>query len=165
MQPEVPLDTDSQGYDPQRIVNEHRARLWWTSYCMEIMVATELGVSSLNATALDGLGLPSSINLPTQDSDQFFESHILEAQVQLCDIKRQVFDTVGTLFFISNRQQILSALKPCLDLLRSWRESLKPYMAFEFSNGIPADMLALSCVRGVTSVYLRYHQVNRPSAT
>lgn len=127
---------------------------------MEIMVATELGLTSINATTLGGLGLPSSVNLSPKDSEQFFESHILEAQVQLCEIKRKVFDTVGGLVFTSNRPQILDALRPCLDLLRSWRRSLKSNMAFNFSSGLPPDMLALRSVRGVSSVFLRYHQVS-----
>ncbi|KAJ3518913.1 hypothetical protein NM208_g14335 [Fusarium decemcellulare] len=108
----------------QRVNSEHMRRLWWTSYCMDRMVATELGLSPTQWNTPQGVPLPSSADLMPEDLCQFFDPAILAAQIQLCEIKRRVADTVAGLLRTPDYHSILHAIQPCLELLQNWKESL-----------------------------------------
>ena len=132
-------------------------RLWWTSYCMDRMVATELGLTPTQWTIPQAVSLPSSAGLMSEDLGQFFDPAILAAQIQLCEIKRRVWDTVTGLLRTPDYHSILNAIQPCLDLLQNWKESLPGHMALRFDTC--QSMFNLPCARGLASLYLRYHQV------
>ncbi|KAM6518616.1 hypothetical protein FSOLCH5_007379 [Fusarium solani] len=93
-QPYQSKDAANQSTNHQRVASEHMRRLWWTSYCMDRMVATELGLTPTQWTIPQAVSLPSSAGLMSEDLGQFFDPAILAAQIQLCEIKRRVWDTV-----------------------------------------------------------------------
>ncbi|KAH6886938.1 hypothetical protein B0T10DRAFT_575332 [Thelonectria olida] len=155
-QPYRPKDVLNGSEPPQRVTDEHMRRLWWTSYCMDRMVATELGLSPTHWTIPPRLQPPSSSDLGPEDLDQFFDPAILVAQIQVCEIKRNVADTVTGLLQTSDHQSILDAIQPCFELLQNWKESLPAHMVLNFDSG--RSLLALPCARGLASLYLRYNQ-------
>ncbi|KAM0435903.1 hypothetical protein ACHAPT_002795 [Fusarium lateritium] len=155
-QPYEPKEAASQTSNHQRATSEHMRRLWWTSYCMDRMVATELGLTPTQWTIPQAVSLPSSAGLMAEDMDQFFDPAILAAQIQLCEIKRRVGDTVTGLLRTPDYHSILNAVQPCLDLLQSWKESLPGHMGLRFDTC--QSMFNLPCARGLASLYLRYHQ-------
>ncbi|KAM5345224.1 hypothetical protein ACJ41O_011086 [Fusarium nematophilum] len=146
----------AQDGNPQRVKSEHMRRLWWTSYCMDRMVATELGLSPTQWVTPPGLRLPSSNGLLAEDLEQFFDPAILAAQIQLCEIKRNVADTVAGLLRTPDYHSILNAVQPCFQLLRNWKEGLPRHLVLHFDGD--QSMLDLPCARGLASLYLRYHQ-------
>ncbi|KAJ4212558.1 hypothetical protein NW759_011595 [Fusarium solani] len=155
-QPYHSKDAANQTSNHQRVTSEHMRRLWWTSYCMDRMVATELGLTPTQWTIPQAVSLPSSAGLMSQDMDQFFDPAILAAQIQLCEIKRRVWDTVTGLLRTPDYHSILNAIQPCLDLLQNWKEGLPGHMALRFDTC--QTMFNLPCARGLASLYLRYHQ-------
>ncbi|KAM0327548.1 hypothetical protein ACHAQA_005839 [Verticillium albo-atrum] len=140
-----------------RVHNEHRKRLWWTSYCMDRMTTTELGLSPLQTVTPDTVELPSTADLTPSELEEFFDAHVLAAQAQMCEIKRNVANTVTRHLRVPDSERTLDALKPCLDMLQHWRFSLPIHMSFEFENGIPAKMMELPVARVLSSLYLRYN--------
>ncbi|KAL2681054.1 hypothetical protein Neosp_008657 [[Neocosmospora] mangrovei] len=110
-QPYQCKDAVHQTSDHQRVTSEHMRRLWWTSYCMDRMVATELGLTPTQWTIPQTVSLPSSAGLMSEDLDQFFDPAILAAQIQLCEIKRRVWDTCFTVllrpFFLQELSGIM----------------------------------------------------------
>lgn len=143
----------------QACLNEHRKQLWWTSYCMDRMVATELGVDPFQAAIPEGMQLPSTAHIAAEDIDQFFYTDILAAQAKLYDIKHKVATTVSRVLWTSNEEEILNALSPCLELLKQWWRDLPSHLQFEFDNGVPP----MPYGRLTSSLYLRYHQVTHDS--
>ncbi|KAH7316983.1 hypothetical protein B0I35DRAFT_354350 [Stachybotrys elegans] len=138
---------------------EHRKRLWWTSFCMERMVATELGLPPSPATRSAQIDLPWAGDLPIEERHQFFDGSLLTLHCSLCEIKCQILDAVGRVGQESiTEEKLIQELWPCLDTLWAWRESMPQCLHFEFASGIPPDMHKLSSMRGVASLYLRYHQ-------
>lgn len=138
---------------------EHKKRLWWTSFCMERMVAAELGLSPAHARSSMDLEPPMSQNIPDSELNQFFDANILSLQTEMCDIKCQIMEAVSHLRRNSDLRTMLFELWPCLDTLRSWRERIPSYMSFDFKDGVPAEMRSMPCARATASLYLRYHQV------
>ncbi|KAH8892981.1 hypothetical protein GQ53DRAFT_793732 [Thozetella sp. PMI_491] len=156
-QPNVAGCSPVQIQDSRRVVNEHMVRLWWTAFCMDRMVAAELGVSPVQ-TNIPEVQLPSSTHLLREDLPQFFDPHVLTAHTQLCEMKRRVANTVTGLLRNSNGYDIFGTLQPCLDELHQWRQRLPSHLEFCFDSGIPPTMRELPSARGVASLYLRYHQ-------
>jgi proline utilization trans-activator len=145
--------------EAQRVVAEHRKRLWWQSYCMNQTVATELGVPAVEMKVPTGLDLPTAAGLHDQDLDQFFDPHVFTAHIQLCEIKRDISEIVVNLLQLTNHEQIQDALEPSMMTLRKWKDGLPPHLFFEFEDGMPASLFEQPCARGIASLYLRYHQV------
>lgn len=161
--PEPPSDlVTEQVAHEERIVQEHRRRVWWTSYCMNRMVSTELGIPPAHEPASRDLPLPSSITLTPEEEEEFFDPELLTAQTQLCQIKFKVVETASHHIRMSADGRPLDVLDPCLTTLQEWRKHLPSGMSFTFDNGIPKKMLELPAARVVASLYLRYHQVFSP---
>ncbi|KAF2019460.1 hypothetical protein BU24DRAFT_120620 [Aaosphaeria arxii CBS 175.79] len=142
----------------QRILEEHRKRIWWTCYCMDRMVSTELGIAPMQDSITKGLQYPDSSHLSPPERADFFEPFLLTAQVQLSIIKGKVVETVTQQLQLKSDTDPVAVLKPCMDLVQSWREGLPPDQCFSFDAGIPSAMFALPFHRVLASLYLRYHQ-------
>ena len=142
-----------------RVQNEHGRRVWWTSYCLDRMLSTDLGLEPAHLTEPD---LPSSAGLVGIELEEFFDPRPLISHAQLSEIKRRVVEAASTkrLRAAADEGERRRIILPCLDTLRAWRESLGPGMAFEFPDGIPDEMMALPFTRVLSSLYLRYHQVS-----
>lgn len=128
---------------------------------MERMVAAELALSPAYISTSSQLELswPASVN--EVDAEQFFDANLFALQCKMCEFKCQISDAVGKLRQSSDAEAIIGVIWPCVDALRVWRETIPPYLAFTFDNGVPSDMHHLACSRGVASFYLRYHQVGQ----
>lgn len=158
--PELPGDLVLGQVGQERVIQEHRKRVWWTSYCMNRMVSTELGIPPAHEPASRDLQLPSSAHLAPDDEEEFFDPKLLTAQTQLCQIKFKVVETASHHLQMSADGSPLDILGPCLTTLQEWRQHLPRGMSFTFDNGIPKEMLGLPAARVVASLYLRYHQVS-----
>ncbi|KAI4864022.1 fungal-specific transcription factor domain-containing protein [Hypoxylon rubiginosum] len=146
------LDVGSQ---ENSCIHEHQKRTWWTTYCIDRITSTELGLRPI----INDLPLvpPSSTQLAPEDKDQFSNPHLLFALAQLCFIKGKVIDAVGQLqkYSLANTLKIL---RPCLTLLNDWMTGLPEDMTFTFEQGIPLQMQRHPYARNVASLYLRHNQ-------
>lgn len=156
------LDEPYPFNDVEHVEVEHRKRVWWTSYCMDRMVSTELGLAATNDNLGQRLQLPLSKGLSPDEIEEFFNPHLLAAQVQLCTIKSKVVETVTTHPSIGDAVWPVDVIRPSLDMLQNWRKELPQHMSFTFESGISPRMLELPFVRVLASLYLRYHQVGAP---
>ncbi|KAF5552560.1 c6 transcription [Fusarium phyllophilum] len=150
--------TPSLSASGQKVILEHRKRLWWTAFCMERMVVAELGLAPAHAANKFDAGLPSSRDIPESEMDQFFDPSVQTLQTQICEIKCQIMESVGHLRRVSDLETMLFELWPCFDTLRMWKEKVPSYISFDFKGGVPEEMSQRSCARGLASLYLRYHQ-------
>ncbi|KAK0375362.1 hypothetical protein CLIM01_07261 [Colletotrichum limetticola] len=140
-----------------RVMNEHRKRLWWTSYCMDRMISTELGVAAAVACVPEGMQLPSSAGLDAEDLEEFSDPGLLTMQTQLCEIKRNVVRTAAQHVDVDDERR-LEIIKPCLDTLKEWRTSLPQQVAFTFEESLPTRLMEAPHGRILASTYMRYHQ-------
>ncbi|CAO2648168.1 Nn.00g090900.m01.CDS01 [Neocucurbitaria sp. VM-36] len=141
----------------ERVQDEHRKRIWWTCYCMDRMVSTELGIPPMEAAVSNGLQYPDSGHLLPHERDEFFEPYLLTAQVELSIIKSKVVDVVTNDLRLTDDADPTDALNPCAFLIQSWRNSLPESLSFPFDHGIQSTMLELPFHRVLASLYLRYH--------
>ncbi|KAF4810714.1 Proline utilization trans-activator [Colletotrichum siamense] len=150
---QTPIDADQN----IRVMNEHRKRLWWTSYCMDRMISTELGVSPALASVPEGMQLPCSAGLTSEELEQFSDPSLLTASTQLCEIKRHVVITAAQHSDVDDERR-LDIIKPCIDMLQEWRNNLPGNMTFTFEDSLPTRLMEAQFGRILASIYMRYHQ-------
>ena len=121
--------------------------MWWTSYCMNRMVSTELGIPPTHEPASRDLQLPSSGQLTPGEQEEFFDPGLLSAQTQLCQIKFKVVETASHHLRMSASGKPLDILRPCLTTLQEWRKHLSRGMSFTFDHGIPKEMFGIPSCR------------------
>lgn len=152
---QTPVDAEQN----VRVMNEHRKRLWWTSYCMDRMISTELGVSPALASVPEGMQLPCSASLTSEDLEQFSDPSLLTASTQLCEIKRHVVITAAQHSDVDDERR-LDIIKPCIDMLHDWRANLPSNMTFTFEDSLPTRLMEAQSGRILASIYMRYHQAS-----
>ncbi|KAF4832791.1 Proline utilization trans-activator [Colletotrichum tropicale] len=150
---QTPVDAEQN----VRVMNEHRKRLWWTSYCMDRMISTELGVSPALASVPEGMQLPCSAGFTSEDLEQFSDPSLLTASTQLCEIKRHVVITAAQHSDVDDGRR-LDIIKPCIDMLHDWRANLPSNMTFTFEDSLPTRLMEAQYGRILASIYMRYHQ-------
>ncbi|KAF6831073.1 C6 transcription factor [Colletotrichum musicola] len=147
---------DSSGSGTRsRVLDEHRKRLWWTSYYMDRMTSTELGVAPAFCCVPEGMQLPSSAGLTPDEAEQFSDPSLLTAAAQLCEIKR---DVVRTAAQHGGSEKRLDAIQASLDMLQQWRAGLPGVMDFTFEDSLPTRLMDSRHGRILASIYMRYHQ-------
>ncbi|KAK7408303.1 hypothetical protein QQX98_009505 [Neonectria punicea] len=76
---------------------EHRKRVWWTAFCVDRAISTELGLRPAYIGVGEGLGYPDSSSLTAEEKEEFYDAELLTAQIKLCEVKCDVVDTVSQL--------------------------------------------------------------------
>ncbi|KAI1028015.1 hypothetical protein LB505_002339 [Fusarium chuoi] len=70
---------DSQS---QQINKEHMLRLWWTTACLDKILALELDLMPVHLSSSLELPLPSSEGLSSKDEEEFFDLELLLVEIQ-----------------------------------------------------------------------------------
>lgn len=129
---------------------EHRKRVWWTAFCVDRMISTELALHP----AYTGLGLeldyPDSSSLTAEEKEEFFDPVLLTALIKLCEIKGDVVNTVGRLKQ-NDIPEPYQVLRQCLQGLDRCGREL-PDRVFSGGDSLPESRIC-------SSLALRYHQV------
>ena len=137
---------------------EHRKRIWWTTYIMENMIASAVGLTPcLNFDRIQ-LDLPSAVPLASEDFAGFADHEIIKSNIQLYDIQSQILSTASRLN-MSDMAGHFHGIHSQLNKLTRWRTNLAPQYAFELRPGFSYDWLEIPQTRSVASIYLRFHQV------
>lgn len=132
---------------------EHRKRVWWTAFCVDRAISTELGLRPAYVGVGGDLDYPSSNGLTAEEKEEFYDPDLLTAQIKLCEIKCAVVDTVSQLKSkdIAGPYQVLGQCLQRLD--RCGREM--PEKVFAGSDSSPSPPERRICA----SIALRFHQV------
>lgn len=141
---------------------EHRKRLWWTTYQLDAMTGSELGLNSTyDFEEIESkLGLPSDENLSTLEQDEFVPCAILIAHIRLCSVRAGILSTASTKLLDADFEQLTTIIGPPMTVLEDWKKRLPETINFECSGGIPPQMVEMSECRSLSSVYIRFHQVS-----
>ncbi|PVH98163.1 hypothetical protein DM02DRAFT_683049 [Periconia macrospinosa] len=140
--------------------SEHRRRIWWTTYQLDGMTGSDLG---LNATyefeEIEAkLGLPSDENLSQENQDEFTPCAILTAHLCLCSVRSGILSVAGAGLSHAELEQVEASLTPPINILEEWHQQLPESIKFDFSAGIPSAVIGLPECRSLASLYLRFHQ-------
>lgn len=140
------------------VMAEHRKRVWWTTFLIDAMVSSEMGLRAAFGFAQAEHSLPSDEQLPHAHRNDFWDSEILTAHIKLCNIRNNILETIARL-----QEADFSSYKTVVEVplceLESWKREISPSLFFDFSNGVPEEMIAKPSMRSLASCYLRYHQV------
>lgn len=139
-------------------LSEHRKRIWWTTFQMDSMTAMAVGLRPTLRYGHAEQSLPSDELLDEYWCPDFSDGQIISAQVKLCQIQIEVFEAAAKLQdgdFLSYQRVIEKPSKQ----LEKWRMELPSQYSFDFSQDMPPQLLVLPAARSLSSVYLRYHQV------
>jgi proline utilization trans-activator len=141
---------------------EHHRRLWWTTYLLDAMTGSEMGINSAwdHEEIERRLGLPSDAGLSPQDRQELSPALIFTAYIPLCSIRSEVLSLASSELANASYQQIEETLRRPIAVLERWRESLPSTINFSFTSGIPPGMLSMQECRGLASLYIRYHHVS-----
>lgn len=129
---------------------EHRKRIWWTAFCVDRAISTELCLRFAYTGLGEDLDYPDSSSLTAEEKEEFWDPELLTAHIKLCKIKCDVVDTVSQLKSkdIAGPYEILGQCLQRLD--RCGREM--PEKVFSTCDSVPESRILLS-------IALRYHQV------
>ncbi|KAF4965348.1 hypothetical protein FSARC_6843 [Fusarium sarcochroum] len=151
------LHKASTSSDQSTMEREHHKRVWWSTFCLDRLTSTQRGLPpTLNADQTD-LSYPSSVGLGTEEIGDFTDPDFLTARIQLTVIQagnsealsRCTGDEAGV---------IESVLRPMLQRLVAWKESLPAHMAFETESNILRSSSSLAFKRSLANLHLRYNQ-------
>ncbi|KAF5008355.1 hypothetical protein FDECE_5398 [Fusarium decemcellulare] len=138
---------------------EHRKRVCWTSYCLDKMTSSELGLIPSFQPGQIKVEYPGDDLLGPQDVGQFHEADFLRARIQITLMKAEAD------VFINLWQSIRDDIpdverraKPILNKLESWLRELPAHMSFDCESGMPEVMTQLPTMRSLASSYLRCYQ-------
>lgn len=140
---------------------EHRKRLCWTSYCLDKMTSSELGILPSFQPGQIKIEFPEDHHLSPEDRDQFHNADFLRVRIQLTFFKAEADVFIDSWHSIRDEPpDVERRVKPILWKLESWLKELPPGMCFDCEMGMPDVMIQLVHMRSLASLYLRYYQVN-----
>ncbi|CAH0022755.1 unnamed protein product [Clonostachys rhizophaga] len=128
---------------------KHRKRVWWTAFCVDRMISTELALHPAYTGLGSELDYPDSSSLTDEEKEQFFGPVLLTALIKLCEIKGDVVNTVSRLKQ-NDITEPYQVLRQCLQGLDRCGREL-PGRVFSGGDSLPESRIC-------SSLALRYHQ-------
>lgn len=139
---------------------EHRKRVCWTSYCLDKMTSSEMGLPPSFQSKQIEIEYPSDESTCFEENENFFEADFFRARIQVTMMKAEADIFIDS--WQSTRDDILEIERragPILAKLESLMKNLPGYMLFNCDLGLPDEMARLPTMRSLASLYLRYNQV------
>ncbi|KAL1859188.1 hypothetical protein Plec18170_002303 [Paecilomyces lecythidis] len=135
---------------------EHRKRVWWTTYCIDRMTSTEMGLPpALQVHQIEQSYPDDSMLLPA-DRGEFYDAETHTTQVQLALIHADICENMKSIRK-DNTTSVGDLTRPILQRLETVRAGLPPHMSFDVENGMPPAMKHMAD-RSLASLYQRYYQ-------
>ncbi|KAL4962008.1 transcription factor domain-containing protein [Aspergillus stella-maris] len=135
---------------------EHRKRIWWTTYCIDRMTSTELGLPPAFQINQVEQTYPDDSLLSPTDAREFYDAETLTTQVQLGFIHADICENIRSIRK-DNTTGVGDLTRPILLRLEKVRARLPSHMSFDVENGMPPAMTQMAD-RSLASLYQRYHQ-------
>lgn len=142
---------------------EHRKRIWWTTYCIDRMTSTEMGLPPAFQVHQVEQTYPDDSILSLEDAKEFYDAETLTTQVQLAFIHADICENMRSIRK-DNTTNVGDLTRSILQRLEEVRARLPPHMSFNVDNGMPPAMKQMPD-RCLASVYQRYHQVSPTGIT
>jgi hypothetical protein len=143
--------------------SEHRKRIWWTTYCIDRMTCTEMGLPpALQVHRVEQTYPDDSSLLAPGDRAEFYDAETHTTQVQLAFIHADICENMKSIRKGDTMDVDVGDLtRPILQRLEEVRAGLPVHMSFDVEDGMPPAMKQMPD-RSLASLYQRYHQVNTP---
>ena len=174
------LHETSASLDCTPVERENRKRVWWSTFCIDRMASTQMGVLPTLQIGQGDLCYPSSEGLSRDDLDEFSDPDYLTARVQLTIIQADAAsdvlsseeqgeegldndnddDSVNNGDNNKNRRTIESFLRPRLQRLQEWKDALPAHMAVDFHASMAGLRDNMPLLRSLANLHLRYNQVS-----
>ncbi|KAL4778826.1 fungal-specific transcription factor domain-containing protein [Aspergillus varians] len=135
---------------------EHRKRVWWTTYCIDRMTSTELGLPPAFQVHQVEQSYPDDSMLLPADREEFHDAETLTTQVELAFIHGDICENLRSIRK-DNTTNVGDLTRPILHRLEEVRARLPQHMSFDVENGMPPAMKQMAD-RSLASLYQRYHQ-------
>ncbi|KAL2856795.1 fungal-specific transcription factor domain-containing protein [Aspergillus pseudodeflectus] len=138
---------------------EHRKRIWWTTYCIDRMTSTELGLPpALQVNRVEQSYPDDSALLHPSDRAEFYDAETHTTQVQLAFIHADICENMKSIRKGDTMDVDVGDLtRPILQRLEEVRAGLPVHMSFDVEDGMPPAMKGMPD-RSLASLYQRYHQ-------
>lgn len=144
------------------VEREHRKRLWWSTFCLDRMTSTQLGVLPslyLAQTDLD-YPSPSPQGMPRHEAvAEFSDADLMTARVDLTAIQDANASQAAQL----GREDaapgdVDAVVRPTLIRLLEWQAKLPAHLALGVGVQLP-NSTSLPFVRSFANLHIRYNQV------
>ena len=136
---------------------EHRKRIWWTTYCIDRMTSTEMGLPPAFSVHQVEQKYPDDSRLSESDAGEFHDAVTLTTQVQLAFIHADICENMQSIRK-DNTNNFGNLTRPILQRLEAVRAGLPPHMSFDVEDGMPLAMKQMAD-RSLASLYQRLNQV------
>ncbi|KAL2212087.1 hypothetical protein CC79DRAFT_1364371 [Sarocladium strictum] len=139
------------------LIAEHRRRTWWTTFLIDTMVSSEMGLRASFSFSQAEHSMPSDDQLQPAQYGEFWDSTIMTAHLKLVHIRGMILETISQVHevdFASYQRTIAVPLRE----LQIWKSELPADIRFDFSVGVPSRMIERPSMRSLASCYLRFHQ-------
>ncbi|KAL3496153.1 fungal-specific transcription factor domain-containing protein [Aspergillus germanicus] len=139
--------------------SEHRKRIWWTTYCIDRMTSTEMGLPpALQVHRVEQTYPDDTSLVAPADRAEFYDAETHTTQVQLAFIHADICENIKS---IRKRDtvdvDVGDLTRPILQRLEEVRAGLPVHMSFDVEDGMPPAMKNMPD-RSLASLYQRYHQ-------
>ncbi|XXG99250.1 hypothetical protein Hte_005587 [Hypoxylon texense] len=152
------LHKASSSLDCSPVEREHRKRVWWSTFCMDRMASTQMGLlPALQADQVD-LEYPTQKGLAPDDLEEFSDPDYLTARVQLTIIQS---DAANDVYHLGqdDARDIETILRPVLRRLDTWKADLPDHMTLGIEDGLPELTGQLPLLRSLANLHLRFNQI------
>ncbi|KAI0161791.1 hypothetical protein GGR52DRAFT_586018 [Hypoxylon sp. FL1284] len=151
------LHKASSSLDCSPVEREHRKRVWWSTFCMDRMASSQMGL--LPALQIDQVDLkyPTQAGLTPEELEEFSDPDFLTARIQLTIIQSNAVSDVCHLGQ-DDSKDTETVFRPMLRRLDAWKAGLPAHMALEIGDGLPKLRGQLPFVRSLANLYIRFNQ-------
>lgn len=151
------LHKKSASKDCTPVEREHRKRLWWSTFCIDRMASTQVGLlPNLRIDQVD-LEYPSQDELSPEDLSEFSDPALMSARAQLTiiqDVNAKEVCQAGPDY----ARYIETVIRPALQRLDSWKEKLPAHLVLDLEARLPQSN-DMPYIRSFANIHLRFNQV------
>jgi hypothetical protein len=133
-----------------RAVYQHRIRIWWSIYCCDTILGSELGHPASIQAGNISIEMPSMTGLNEHQKKDFADPDYVIAHIKLA---RVVGDAVASIYNRNQTEAFARSVKAVLRDLRVWLQDLPA------SLNLPHSDDAYLLPRQLASLHLRFNQV------
>ncbi|KAF2021036.1 hypothetical protein BU24DRAFT_487536 [Aaosphaeria arxii CBS 175.79] len=136
---------------------EHQKRVWWTTYCLDRMTSTEMGLPTAIHISEVEISYPEDSPLLTPEQrEEFGDAHTINAYIQLAFIHADICENMKSLDE-DTTANVGKWTGSIVQRLNDLKAGLPPHLNYDFEDGIPEPVKQLHD-RSLASLYQRYNQ-------
>ncbi|CAK7216191.1 hypothetical protein SBRCBS47491_002738 [Sporothrix bragantina] len=161
------LHETSSSMDCSPVERENCKRVWWSTFCIDRMASTQMGVLPTLQIDQGDLSYPTNEGLSGEEINEFSDPDYLTARIQLTIIQADAANGIGQSDGEdasdndgdSYKRSIDTLLRSRLRRLQDWKAALPAHMAVDFHESIEEMKNNMALLRSLANLHLRYNQV------